>query len=227
MTDSSAAVSAKRDSQASRVAKILVERIRSGLYPIGSRIPSERVLALEFEVSRPVIREALSTVSALDILDVQMGRGSFVTAVPADAALVAETNLQDVVNVREILEAGALQLCSGGVPEGRRKAVAEALERLSKAAADRSETIGPDTALHYAIIKAPGSELLSSLWEGLEQRIEETIRISPHGHNMSDSILDLHRRLADGVLVESTADAIDASRELHQQNRDFLRKLLG
>ena len=217
----------KRASQASRVAHILVERIRSGVYAIGTRIPSERVLALEFEVSRPVIREALSTVSALDILDVQMGRGAFVTAAPPAAALVSASNLQDVVNVREILEAGALQLCAEGMDDTRRKDVSEALDRLSLAVGERTETIEPDRALHKAIITASGSALLGSLWEGLEQRIAETIRISPQGHAMSGTILDLHRRLADGVIGGKTADAIAASRELHQQNRDFLYKLLG
>jgi hypothetical protein len=44
---------------------------------------------------------------------------------------------------------------------------------------------------------------------------------------MSETILELHRRLASGVLNGETEEAIEASHVLHEQNRDFLRKLLG
>lgn len=216
----------QRESQAGRIARLLVDRIKDGTYPVGTRIPSERVLSQEFAVSRPVIREALSNVSALDILDVQMGRGAYVTAVPADRTTIASSNLQDIVNVREILEIGALQLCRerSALDTGL---VREALQRLSDAVEHRSETAALDTALHREIIRASGSAVLTSLWQNLENQIAETIRISPHGHTMSASILQLHRQLADGVISCQTDAAIRASRELHEQNRAFLRNLLG
>jgi DNA-binding FadR family transcriptional regulator len=163
------------------------------------------MLATEFGVSRPVIREALSTLSALDVLDVQMGRGAFVSAAPTQGALVPLPNLQDVVNVREVLETGALQL---GAREGSKRdasSVRDALERLRRAVDERSETTEPDRALHKAIIEASGSSLLCNLWESLEQQIEDTIRI----------------------IEGDTASAIEASQRLHEQNREFLRALLG
>lgn len=217
----------RSDSHASRVARIVIERIRTGDYPVGSRLPSERALATEFAVSRPVVREALSSVGAMDLLDVQIGRGAFVRAVPREAPGIVGSNLQDVVNVREVLETGALHLAGLRASEEERQTVSEALEQLASAVAQRGETIGPDRALHKAIISASGSPLLVRLWEELEQQIEATIKISPHGRLMSAPILKLHRILAAGVLGGETPKAISASRELHQQNRDFLRELLG
>jgi GntR family transcriptional regulator, transcriptional repressor for pyruvate dehydrogenase complex len=218
--------SGQRESQAGRIARLLVRRIQDGTYPVGTRIPSERVLSQEFSVSRPVVREALSNVSALDILDIQMGRGAFVTAVPADRTTIAGSNLQDVVNVREILEVGALRLCQGR-PDLDSEPVQEALDRLSDAVSRREETAALDRALHSEIIRASGSAILVSLWQDLEKQIDETIRISPHGHSMNATILDQHRRLADGVISRNTGAATEASREMHEQNRIFLRNLLG
>jgi GntR family transcriptional regulator, transcriptional repressor for pyruvate dehydrogenase complex len=219
--------SGRRSSQASRIARTLVQRITEGAYPIGSRMPSERQLALEFDVSRPVIREALSTVAALDVLDVQMGRGSFVVALPSDHSSSAPATLQDVVNIREVLETGALRLAALTPDEGRQTAVQTALQRLRTAVEEKSETVDADTALHGAIVAAAGSPLLLDLWRGIEQQITETIRISPHGRTMSEEILDLHTILADGCLGGDLNEAVDASRQLHEQNRQFLRSLLG
>lgn len=190
-------------------------------------MPSERQLALEFDVSRPVIREALSTVSALDVLDVQMGRGSFVIALPAEHSGSAPSALQDVVNVREILETGALLLAAKSPDPALQEAVRSALQRLRDAIHSQAETIEPDTALHAAIIAAAGSPLLLDLWSGIESQIAETIRISPHGRTMSPQILDLHEVLAEACMGGDVEKAIEASRRLHDENRDFLRALLG
>ena len=104
-------VGARRESRPSRIARELLQRISTGKYPIGSRLPSERQLMEDFSVSRPVVREALSMISALDVVDIQMGRGAFVIAVPDGTldSLNQSAGLLDVVNVREVLEAGALQ----------------------------------------------------------------------------------------------------------------------
>lgn len=216
---------ARRDSQASRIARVLLDRIASGVYAVGSKIPSERALSAELGVSRPVVREALSTVSAMNILDVQMGRGAFVIAAPADHVVQGGMKLQDVINVREILEVGALELSP--LPSGNSvEKVSVALVRLRQAVVERHDTVEADRALHSAIVESASSPLLLSLWASIDQQIEETIRISPHGRTMSPDILHLHERLAAGITSKSTADAIEASALLHQQNREFLRGLL-
>lgn len=215
-----------RESQASRIARTLVERISDGTYAVGVRIPSERVLASEFHVSRPVVREALSTVSALEILDIQMGRGAFVTARPA-AASEATGSLQDIVNVREILEVGALRLSRGRVTDEAAAAVQAALDDLVTAAQERRDTSEADKGLHRAIVRASGSAVLLSLWQSLEQRIDDSIKVSPHGHIMSRAILDSHRILAEGITRDEVESAIAGSQALHEDNRRFLREFVG
>ncbi|WP_053202510.1 FadR/GntR family transcriptional regulator [Jiangella muralis] len=218
-------VGQRRDSQASRIARALVDRIKDGSYPIGKKIPSERQLATEFGVSRPVIREALSTVSAMDILDIQMGRGAFVTAAPAEHIASGGLKLQDVVNVREVLEVGAIELALKGEAPAF-DGIRAAAERLREAVRGREDTVEPDRALHAAIVQASGSSLLASIWQSIDQQVVETIRISPHGRTMSQDILDLHQRLADSVIDGDLDAAVDASRLLYEDNRQFLRDLL-
>ncbi|MGE8136597.1 FadR/GntR family transcriptional regulator, partial [Novosphingobium subterraneum] len=41
------------------LARSLLDELASGRYPVGSRLPAERDLALRYEVSRPTVREAI------------------------------------------------------------------------------------------------------------------------------------------------------------------------
>lgn len=60
------------------IAKELCERIRSGEYVIGQKLPPERTLMLEFDVERTTIRRALELLSADGYILKRTGLGSFV-----------------------------------------------------------------------------------------------------------------------------------------------------
>lgn len=135
--------------------------------------------------------------------------------------------LQDVVNTREVLEAGALTLAARRSDADAMQEVDRALGRLRADVASRSDTVEADRSLHAAIVQAAGSPLLSSIWENINQQIVETIRISPHGRTMSAEILALHEALALGLIEGDLARAIAASGSLHDDNRRFLQELLA
>ncbi len=75
-------VEAKVHYKHSALAEQVLENIRRGIYPVGSRLPAERDLSERFAVSRNTVREALSGLFADGILERQ-GRGAYV----AEAAL--------------------------------------------------------------------------------------------------------------------------------------------
>ena len=62
------------------IADQIVGRIRAGDFPRGSRLPSERELAEQLQVSRASIREALIALEIEGYVEVRVGSGVFVTA---------------------------------------------------------------------------------------------------------------------------------------------------
>ncbi|MCB1969809.1 MAG: FadR family transcriptional regulator [Geminicoccaceae bacterium] len=58
----------------------LLDRIRAGVYPLDSRLPSEIDLAAEFEVSRPIVRSALARLREEGLVVSRRGSGSFVAS---------------------------------------------------------------------------------------------------------------------------------------------------
>ncbi len=65
-----------------QVANVLRGRVVAGEYAPGDRIPSERELAVEFDISRPTVRQALDVLRVEGVLIAEHGRGVFVRSAP-------------------------------------------------------------------------------------------------------------------------------------------------
>lgn len=64
----------------------LLQRIRSGSYPVGARIPSLRSLATEYGIAELTVHAAVKELQYEGVLESSSGRGTFVRALPSDAA---------------------------------------------------------------------------------------------------------------------------------------------
>jgi len=58
-----------------QIASIIEERILQNVYPIGSKLPPERQLAEEFDVSRQSLRSALRILATRGMIQTRQGDG--------------------------------------------------------------------------------------------------------------------------------------------------------
>lgn len=72
---------------ADQVAGAIRDAIISGSYPAGDRLPAERDLAIQFDVNRSSVREALHRLEAWGLVDVRHGGGATVADVLAASGL--------------------------------------------------------------------------------------------------------------------------------------------
>ena len=104
--------------QASRTVDLVVETLRSSIlsgdYPIGSRLPAERMLADELGVNRLTLRSAISFLQSQGLVEPQHGRGVVVQDFRAKGSLVLMSYINDPVQLentfalRKVLAAQAL-----------------------------------------------------------------------------------------------------------------------
>ena len=66
-----------------QAANVLRQAIAAGEYPPGAPLPSEAALAARYKISRPTVRQAIASLRAEGLVDVVMGKGSFVRATTA------------------------------------------------------------------------------------------------------------------------------------------------
>ena len=156
------------------VAERLGEWITERQLKPGDRLPSEPELAQHFGVARSVVREALSKLKTLGVIEVYQGRGAFVAALPVELlfmrvrrlnpAAVSETHLWEL---REILETRTAELAA----ERRSREDLLALEVAVRDATDPRLGGIENERFHRALAQATHNPLL-------EQLVSELVTLS-------------------------------------------------
>lgn len=170
------------------VVDVVQQAIRDGTYRRGERLPSERAISEQLEVSRPTVREAIGALTALGVVESRRGSGVYVAPLvpgellrPLQFALeLSEPTISDLFEVRFALEPLAAGLAADhhGVEdlEAMRKCIGlGAGERVSS-----TRFVELDAQLHMLIVGASGNCLLHNLaaslsWLSLQSR-ERTVR---------------------------------------------------
>lgn len=208
----------------------LAQAIRIGVLPEGQRLPAERELADMLGVSRVTLREAIRALRSAGLVRTRPGRGggTFVIPVPGQppdlpAALVA--GMDDVLDLRRIVEAGAAELAA------RRKLSDDDRSTLT-VCLRACRTDGPgrrlaDSRLHMAIAAAAGNALLVEIIGDVELQVDALLRAIPVlPANIAHSD-DQHEAMVAAILAGRPAQARATMEEHLDATASLLRGLLG
>lgn len=158
-----------------RVAQKLEADIRTGIYKPGARLPAERVLAEDFKVSRPTIREAMIALEIREIVEVIHGSGVFVVEHLPDAPTEAELNVGafELIEARIMFEGEAAALAATVMEPADLAALSKLLDRMEKLNPASGEELDLDRQFHLAIAEATRNTLVAQtvehLWDLREQ----------------------------------------------------------
>ena len=192
----------------------LGERIRDGRLKVGDKMPTEAAIMAEFDVSRTVVREALSKLQASGLVDTRHGIGTFVLGLGDDAGFKISREqygtLQDVVAVLELrigLETEAAALAAQRRTEANLDAMRKALDALSYALEHGSDAVAADFLFHQEVARATQNDHFADLMTTLGSRIIPRARLEP-AQVMTDERREYLRRV--NGEHESIFDAISA-----------------
>ncbi|PIC70355.1 GntR family transcriptional regulator [Sporosarcina sp. P16b] len=166
------------------VADALLEMIRSGELKPGDKLDSVQQLAESFSVGRSAIREALTSLRALGLIEMRQGEGTYVNefssedlAFPLQSAILM--NQQDVdhlLGVRKILEVGAVTNAALNRSDEDLAKMEKALRSMKEHAGDILLGEKADLDFHFAIAEATGNTLLVTLMNHVASLIGESMR---------------------------------------------------
>jgi DNA-binding FadR family transcriptional regulator len=153
------------------VAERIKELISEGAYPPGSRLPGERELAEQFEVSRVTIREAEIALQALGYINIKTGSGVYVL----DSAKVKNQELPnasafELTEARLAFESEAAALAARHISDETLEQLQVLLGKMSSSNADKEEALQQaDREFHLTIAKASGNvavhHVIETLWK--------------------------------------------------------------
>jgi GntR family transcriptional regulator, transcriptional repressor for pyruvate dehydrogenase complex len=213
------------------VTKEILHRIGEWRYPIGSKLPPEREIAQDLNVSRPTLRQALALLQSYGVLTIRHGSGSYVNdpqnagvppSLAGDIITIDIDRLWDIIVARKAIEGATVKLAA----TNRTEAQLTELRRIQQVMIDNIENterfVEADIEFHFIIALASGNTFLAELIQGmaLKQRyymVATTLAL--HAHNKT---VRHHQNILDFVAAK---DAAKAARALSQHFRDILNRI--
>ena len=144
----------------------LAERIRIGTYAPGGRLPSETRLAVEFAVSRPIVRAALARLRQSQMIVSRRGSGSFVAADDGGGSsgfgpLESVADIATWYDFRKLIEPEIAALAAAAASDAQLQAIERAAAELEQTLDAGGSGVELDIVLHAAIAEAAGNRFLS------------------------------------------------------------------
>jgi DNA-binding FadR family transcriptional regulator len=159
----------------------LGDRIREGRLATGDKLPTEAAIMAEFEVSRTVVREAISRLQAAGLVETRHGIGTFVSGVgeaPGFRIAPEQYNtLRDVIAVLELrigIETEAAALAAMRRSDANLAQMRLALDAVAQAVEQGRDAVAADFQFHLEIARSTQNshyvELMGSLGSGIIPR---------------------------------------------------------
>ncbi len=206
---------------AAQVADQIRKRITSGELRPGQRFESSRKLALELKVSLPVVREAISALSYLGMIEVRHGVGLFVVRRQRSARVLRVSQRRAQLSELHALRA-TIAAETAALAASRRRRDGQRLElhlmlqerHRSVLAGEPSAFVRADLDLHSFVAGVAGSPLFASLERMAGVGIRTDLAGRAKQLALDDELNELHATLVDAIDRSDAAGARMAARAI-------------
>jgi GntR family transcriptional repressor for pyruvate dehydrogenase complex len=167
-----------------QVADALSAEISAARLVEGDRLPTEAALVEQFAVSRTVVREAVSRMKSLGLVESRQGSGVFVrraefSPLNFDAgSAVSKQAVIQMVEVRRALETEVAALAASRRTKADIKHIRQAIGALDKAVRAGGDGVEEDVNYHRAIADAAQNPFLISTLDYLRQFLHGATRVT-------------------------------------------------
>lgn len=203
------------------VAAILHDEIQKGTFKSGEKLPSEMMLAKEFDVSRTVIREALARLKYDGLLDTRQGRGASVTNISIRNSFrlesigdITKRKFGHLMELRVIVESDTASLAAMRRTDSNIRRLKTCLELMDEAVSSGTDGSNPDHEFHKEIAQSSGNPYLIEFIQFLNGRLKEIIKISREQANiiqgMSETVQNEHIAIFNAIVAGDFTKARNA-----------------
>lgn len=199
------------------------EQICSGQFAPGDILPAEDVLAEQLQVSRITIRETVKSLSAKGMLQVRRRYGTIVLPRSqwqlfdpdvitwrARAGAVDEGLIQDLMELRLIIEPNAARLAAKRATNEDRLAIRRAYQAMARAVAGHGEYVPADLAFHGAILIACHNQFVQQMQNALSAILRTSFELSSEIAGGPARSLPMHEALCIAIEQGDPAAAEEA-----------------
>lgn len=189
-------------------------------FSAGDKLPNENELSEELNVSRTTLREAIRILVAYNVLEIQRGKGTFVTQVAFEQQSNLgqlsdiKVNAKDLYEMRLIFEPEAAYLAAIRGTDAEIKRIldfGEKIEQEIKSGQDRTDN---EHSFHKAIAQATHNEFMNQLMPILYQAIAKGVTLSVMSQKAIIDTVNDHRMIMD-FLEQRNAEGAKNAMKIH------------
>ena len=211
----------KKQNVSAQIIDYFLEKIETGAYKPGDRIPTERELTEILGVSRVPLREAICALTALGILSAHQGDGTFVNSFNEGTmgrilyiyTLLDSISVIDIMDVRNYLESAAAEDAAKKRTSEQLLEIKEKKEAFSAAYGKMTlgllgvkEVMESDLEFHNAIARATGNRLFTEFLDAVRATVSKSYLKSrgealtdPYRDPSLESALSAHERIVAAI----------------------------
>jgi GntR family transcriptional regulator, transcriptional repressor for pyruvate dehydrogenase complex len=191
----------------------LLQRIRSGMWLPGERLPSITRLAKDLDVSTASLREALRSLQSIGMVTIEHGRGVFVTA--SQPATSLTSHFQDVstglivalAETRRILEPELAALAAERGTDAELAAIEELALEMDAEARQNIDFVEPDVQFHRRIAQAARNPILQQIMDDLNDLLLESRKLTAQEPGMTARAVRYHLLIAEALRTRNGPQA--------------------
>ncbi len=194
-------------------AEQIADHIRTGQLGVGEKLPGERALAAQMQISRPTLREAVKVLADAGVLEVRSGPGGgmFVATDIVPVELVRErqsmrlTEVAGVLEARRMIEPRVAQLAAVRATDEELEAIARTIAAMRELVAGgwrpehEDRFLALDVQFHLALARASGNPTVESLMRLLLRRLEIARDMAMHMPLVPEWTIAIHERTLGAV----------------------------
>ncbi|MFE4761308.1 FadR/GntR family transcriptional regulator [Bacillus mycoides] len=197
------------------VSEAILTMIKNGTLKPGDKLLPVHQLAEQFQVGRSAVREALSALRAMGLIEMKQGEGTYVrnfdpsslTKSLNNKLLMKKEDILNLLEVRKVLEVGAVRAAAAKRTEANLQNMKQWLDEMAKSIGDEKAGEKADFHFHMGIAESSHNNILLELMNHVSEMIAETIgesrRIILYGEQTtSERLLEEHQSIYDAVLKQ-------------------------
>jgi GntR family transcriptional repressor for pyruvate dehydrogenase complex len=216
--------------------------ILSGQWQIGARLPSERDLAADLNISRPVLHESLVDLAAKGLVSIQPRRGVFVNDYRTSGSCALLSSLlaysggqldpafiQSLMDMRVLVEIETASLAAHNRKDEHLAQFEHILAQESTPQQNDRTLTDLDFSFHLLVAVASGNLVyplilnsFKNVYTHLTGLFFDRYRHTP----VVEDVFSLHRKLVDTIIRQEEARAAAIMREMLRHGEEQLKQIL-
>ncbi len=206
----------------------VLQLVRDGAIKPGDRLPPERELAQQLNVSRASVREAMRLMDIQGLVIIRPGAGTYITEDTVEVIVQAFSTLlsgptsaaRDIFEMRLILEPQVVSLAAKRASDADVRRMEGILLQQEEDIINGGTGVESDSEFHFAIAQATKNSALIAVTQAISDLLSQSrdsTLLSPERSNQS---LQSHRRILETIKDRQSRSAEEA---MHRHIADIDR----